>query len=93
MEYTLQKVNWGNIGEAVCVEEETLPNSCYLRDNSDYFLNQTKGELTLVLSGDEPVGIGKLSLLPDGSGWLETLRVRPDWQGQGVGKALSLIHI
>ena len=44
MEYTLQKVNWGNIGEAVCVEEETLPNSCYLRDNSDYFLNQTKGE-------------------------------------------------
>lgn len=51
MEYTLQKVNWGNIGEAVCVEEETLPNSCYLRDNSDYFLNQTKGELTLVLSG------------------------------------------
>ena len=88
MEYTLQKVNWGNIGEAVCVEEETLPNSCYLRDNSDYFLNQTKGELTLVLSGDEPVGIGKLSLLPDGSGWLETLRVRPDWQGQGVGKAI-----
>lgn len=88
MEYTLQKVNWGNIGEAVSVEEETLPNSCYLRDNSDYFLNQTKGELTLVLSGDEPVGIGKLSLLPDGSGWLETLRVRPDWQGQGVGKAI-----
>ena len=88
MEYTLQKVNWGYIGEAVCVEEETLPNSCYLRDNSDYFLNQTKGELTLVWSGDEPVGIGKLSLLPDGSGWLETLRVRPDWQGQGVGKAI-----
>ena len=85
MEYTLQKVNWGNIGEAVCVEEETLPNSCYLRDNSDYFLNQTKGELTLVLSGDEPVGIGKLSLLPDGSGWLETLRVRPDWQGRRKG--------
>ncbi|MDD3193369.1 MAG: GNAT family N-acetyltransferase [Oscillospiraceae bacterium] len=88
MEYTLQKGSWENIDQAVLVEEETLPKSCYLRDNSDYFLNRTQGNLTLVYAGDTPVGIGKLSQLPDGSGWLETLRVRPAWQGKGVGKAI-----
>lgn len=88
MEYTLQAADWDSIAEAVLVEEETLPKSCYLRDNSSYFLNETKGELTLVRAGETPVGIGKLSVLPDGSGWLETLRVRPAWQGKGVGKAI-----
>ena len=88
MEYTLEKGSWENISDAVQVEEETLPNSCYLRDNSAYFLNDTVGDLTMVRAGDEPVGIGKLSVLPDGSGWLETLRVRPAWQGRGVGKAI-----
>ena len=85
MEYTLEKGSWENISDAVQVEEETLPNSCYLRDNSAYFLNDTVGDLTMVRAGDEPVGIGKLSVLPDGSGWLETLRVRPAWQGRGLG--------
>ena len=88
MEYTLEKGSWENISDAVQVEEETLPNSCYLRDNSAYFLNDTVGDLTMVRAGDDPVGIGKLSVLPDGSGWLETLRVRPAWQGRGVGKAI-----
>ncbi len=36
MEYTLEKGSWENISDAVQVEE-TLPNSCYLRDNSAYF--------------------------------------------------------
>lgn len=34
------------------------------------------------------VGIGKLTLLYDGSAWLETLRVDPAYQGNGVGKAI-----
>lgn len=88
IEYTLEKGTWENIDDAVRVEEETLPKSCYLRDNSSYFLDHTAGDLTLVRAGEEPVGIGKLSVLPDGSGWLETLRVRPSWQGRGVGKAI-----
>ena len=87
-EYRLVKGSWENIADGVLVEEETMPNSCYLRDNSEYFLDKTRGNLTIVYSGEEPVGVGKLSMLPDGSGWLETLRVRPQWQGQGVGKAL-----
>ena len=86
--YRLVSADWENIADGILVEEETLPNSCYLRDNSAYFLEQTRGELTIVYDGDTPVGVGKLSILPDGSGWLETLRVRQAWQGQGVGKTL-----
>ena len=87
-EYRLVKGTWENIADGVLAEEETMPASCYLRDNSKYFLDQTTGNLTIVYCGDEPVGVGKLSVLPDGSGWLETLRVRPAWQGKGVGKSL-----
>ena len=37
---------------------------------------------------DYPVGMGQYSVLPDGSGWLETLRVEKEYQRQGVGKAI-----
>ncbi len=89
MEYTLEKGSWENISDAVQVEEETLPNSCYLRDNSAYFLNDTVGDLTMVRAGDEPVGIGKLSVLPDGSGWLETLRYVPHGRDVALGKPFT----
>ena len=78
MEYTLEKGSWENISDAVQVEEETLPNSCYLRDNSAYFLNDTVGDLTMVRAGDEPVGIGKLSVLPDGRGTIARVPGDPD---------------
>ena len=87
-EYRLVKGTWENIADGVLCEEETMPAGCYLRDNSEYFLDKTDGDLTIVYCGDEPVGVGKFSVLPDGSGWLETLRVRPAWQGKGVGKSL-----
>ena len=88
MEYTLIKTDWTTIDEAVFCEEETSPRGSYLRDNSAFFLNETEGDLTLVKKGETPVGVGKFTVLPDGSGWLETLRIRPDYQGQGAGKSL-----
>lgn len=89
MEYTLQKVNWGNIGEAVCVEEETLPNSCYLAGQQRLFFESDKRGADAGLVRRRTGRDWKtIAVARDGSGWLETLRVRPDWQGQGVGKAI-----
>lgn len=72
---------------ALRVEKSAMPNHCYLSDVYEYYLT-TRGELTGAFAGDRLVGIGKLTVLWDGSGWLETLRVEREWQRKGVGRAL-----
>ena len=59
----------------------------YLNDVIDYY-RTTKGEFTLALADNFPAGMGKLTVLYDGSAWLELLRVHPDFQRQGMGKAI-----
>lgn len=41
-------------------------------------------------SDHKVVVIGKYSVLPDGSGWLEGLRVHPAHQGQGLAREITL---
>ena len=87
MEYTLKPVPPALLPEALRVERAAMGDHCYLGDVYDYYTT-TKGELTAAFAGDRLVGIGKFTVLWDGSGWLETLRVEPDWQRKGVGTAL-----
>lgn len=35
------------------------------------------------------IGTAKITLLPDKTGWLEGLRVHPEWQGKGIGRKLN----
>lgn len=42
-------------------------------------------ELTVACVDGVPVGMGKLTVLFDGSAWLELLRVQPDFQRKGGG--------
>lgn len=62
-------------------------NNHYMRDVIDYYTT-TRGEMTVAEVDGQPVGMGKLTLLFDGSAWLELLRVHPDYQRQGVGMAI-----
>lgn len=87
MEYTLKPVTPALLPEALRVEHAAMGDHCYLGDVYDYY-TATKGELTAAFAGDRLVGIGKFTVLWDGSGWLETLRVEPGWQRKGVGMAL-----
>ncbi len=87
MEYTLKPVTPALLPEALRVEHAAMGDHCYLGDVYDYY-TATKGELTAAFAGERLVGIGKFTVLWDGSGWLETLRVEPDWQRKGVGTAL-----
>lgn len=72
------------------IEEAAMPGyDNYMRDASDYFFNECPGEISIAENEDGlAVGIGRYSTLPDGSGWLETLRVHPDWQRMGAGRAI-----
>lgn len=65
------------------IEAATAPGNQYFKDVVDYFTT-TKGELTLGLVDGVVAGFGKLTVLFDGSAWLELLRVHPDYQRRGV---------
>lgn len=89
MEITLRKATEKDFEECLLIEKAALNNYCYLGDVWNYF-NSTIGDLTCAFVDGVMAGIGKFSLLYDGSGWLETLRVDPKYQGIGVGKEIYL---
>lgn len=87
MEYTVKPVTPEYLADALRVEKAAMGDHCYLADVYEYY-QTTRGELTGAFADGRLVGIGKFTVLWDGSGWLETLRVEPDWQRKGVGMAL-----
>ena len=88
MAFTVKLAQYSDMEECVRVEYESMPNyPGYLRDAWHYFESQ-KGACVCVYEGDEMIGIGRFTVLPDGTGWLETLRVAIPHQGKGAGKAI-----
>jgi len=68
------------------VEALSTPNLRYLGAVFEHWVHDQLGELIVAELDGEMVGVGKLTIVPDGSAWLEALRVIPAAQGQGVGK-------
>ena len=67
------------------------PSGQYLRENRHFYFDGilNRGEMVVACNEEDyPVGIGQYSVLPDGSGWLECLRVEKEYQHQGAGKAI-----
>ena len=69
------------------IEQGAVKANHYFADVIDYY-RTTAGELTVACVDGQPVGMGKLTVLYDGSAWLELLRVHPDFQRKGVGRAI-----
>ncbi len=90
MAFTVKLAQYADVDECARVEYESMPDyPGYLRDAWHYFQSQ-KGACVCVYEGDELIGIGRFTVLPDGTGWLETLRVAIPHQGKGAGKAIYL---
>ena len=88
MAFTVKLAGYGDMEECVRVEGESTPGyPGYLRDAWYYFQSQ-KGACVCVYDGEKMIGIGRFTVLPDGTGWLETLRVSKEHQGRGAGKAI-----
>lgn len=68
------------------LEEKATPGLIYLPFVFDHFIRDEEGDFLVAEIDSQLVGCGKFTLLPDGSAWLETLRVLPERQGQGIGK-------
>jgi len=70
------------------VEAKATPNLRYLSRVFDVFVSDQAGEFSVVEVDNKIVACGKCTIMPDGSAWVETLRVIPACQGLGIGKRL-----
>lgn len=95
MKFTSRIGKIEELDEMCEIEISAMPDSRpYLRDNADYFFNKAPGEIFVIEKEDgELVGIGRYSTLPDKTGWLETLRVKKEYQNMGAGKMIYKEYI
>ena len=84
----LRKARNEDRDNAIWVESLSTPRLSYVPHVWDMFLNDEAGEWTMEELDGKIMGMGKYSILPDGTAWLETLRVVPEAQGLGLGKRL-----
>ncbi len=85
MSIFLRNARPGDRQEVFDVEKKATPGLTYLPAVFDAFATDEAGEFIVAEEDGQLVGCGKFTLLPDGSAWLETLRVIPEKQGQGIG--------
>ena len=70
------------------VEAKSMPSLQYLPHLFDEWSSEKHGDLSVVELDGEVIGVGKYTSMPDGSAWIEALRVTPEKQGLGAGKLL-----
>jgi len=85
---TVRKLNEQDVERCKWIEAGATPRLSYIGDTIGMFINDPKGGLFGADIGGVLGGYGQLSHLYGSYGWLEALRVHPDYQRKGLGKAL-----
>lgn len=87
---TTRKATMADLERMLEIEESAIPGYGYLYENRHFYFDGTENEGEMILAEKDglPVGMGQYSVLPDGSGWLEILRVEQKHQHQGAGWAI-----
>ena len=75
------------------VEAKSMPSLQYLPHLFDEWTSEKHGDLSVVELDGEVIGVGKYTSMPDGSAWIEALRVTPEKQGLGAGKYKGRIRL
>jgi len=86
MQITLRKARTPDLEKLIEVERGATPELSYIPNVFSQFVSDAQGEFIVAEADGEVVACGKFTLVPDGSAWLETLRVLPKFQGLGIGK-------
>ena len=86
MEIALRRARPEDREKLIEVESKSTPNLSYIPEVFDEFISDERGEFIVAEADGEVVACGKFTVVPDGSAWLETLRVVPERQGLGIGK-------
>src|SRR5665647_364723 len=87
MDIIIRRAKWDDLEAACVVEGAAIKGVQYLSLVAEEFINDPIGELSVAELDGKIVGVGKFTVLYDGAAWLETLRVDPNYQGRGIGKA------
>lgn len=87
MQMTIRKATPQDRAAVELVESQATRNLKYLPMVYEEFVSDTKGDFSVTEVDGEVAGCAKFTVLPDGSAWLEALRVMPQHQGKGIGKA------
>ena len=77
-----------NRDECIYVEKGSMPHNRYINDVWNMFLYETEGDLIGAFVDGKLQGMGKLTVLYNEYGWLETLRVHPAFQNMGLGQEI-----
>ena len=93
MEIKIRAIEDKDRDECIYVEKGAMPHNRYINDVWNLFLKETKGDLIGVFVDGKLQGMGKLTVLYNGYGWLETLRVHPDYQNKGIGQKIYDAYI
>ena len=77
---TTRKATMQDLDDLLVIEDSAIPGYGYMYDDRFFFLeNQgNTGEMTIAFVDGEAAGMGQYSVMPDGSGWLEILRVKKE---------------
>lgn len=86
MAVTIRSARPDDRAAIIQVEAGATPNLSYVDQVFDIFLADERGEFSVVEIDGKVVACGKFTVVPDGSAWLETIRVLPEFQGRGIGK-------
>ncbi len=86
MHTIIRKVQESDKERVIVVEDLAIPNHGYLPFVFHEFLEDTQGDFAVAEADGIIVACGKFTVMPDGSAWLETLRVIPSHQNKGIGK-------
>ena len=86
MEIVLRKARQEDRERVIWVESKATPNLSYVGAVWVLFTSDEVGEFGVAEADGKLVACGKFTVVPDGSAWLETLRVVPEYQGLGIGK-------
>jgi len=69
------------------ITQHTWEGGDYLSNVFEEWLND--GYFYVAVEEERVIGTAKLSILPEKTGWLEGLRVHPDYRGRGIGKLIN----
>ncbi len=86
MGITLRRARATDREQILEVEARAIRTVRYIAEVFGQWVADDEGHLSVAEIDGELAGVGKFTVMPDRSAWLEALRVDPEAQGRGIGK-------